>query len=292
MNAHAPDPIGIPEFPDLEAQWAPVYLEPIVESGERLTIGIVAHAGGEVSGCLTITEKALQCLYGESSGGMKAMMDLALKKAMTYAKLGFLKGFQTGIHGVVLGEARAGFGYDLDDILSQGASLCSSLSTIHAEDIKSGHDRSAYWLRVQKAMVRVDKTLVPHFNVPVGITVRGSNLSLQCDYFSSRIAVNVCSLPPSYRLGQLFDAATSKIFRLEQLKNHDALIEHDQMAAMMLVLPTDSAIDDLKPAAKKNFLERVLLLQDMADKKDFEFLSVHSAFQGAKEIQRLEKSVA
>lgn len=292
MNVLAHDLEGIPDFPTFEAQWAPVYLEPIVESGERLTIGVVAGIGGLVSGSLTITDKALECLYGGSSAGMKAMMELALKKAMAYAKSGFIKGYSSGIHGVVLGEAREGIGYDLDDIISQGIALCSSLSQIHSEDSKSAHDRSSYWRRVQKAMERIDKNLVQHFNVPVDVTIRGSRLSLQCDYFSSRIAVNVCSLSASYRLSHLFDAATSKVFRLEQLKNHDALIKHDHKAAMMLVLPHDAAVEQLKPTTQKSYRERILLLQDMAEKKDFDLVTVHSAFEGAKEIQKLEKTAA
>lgn len=292
MNAHAPNFEGIPDFPAFEAQWAPIYLEPIVESGERLTIGVVAGADGKVSGDLTITDKALQCLYGESSPGMKAMMDLALKKALVYAKKGFIKGYSSGIHGVVFGDAREGIGYDLEDVIAQGIGLCSSLSLIHNDDVKTGHDRSSYWKRVQKAMERVDKALVPHFNVPVDVTIRGSQLSLQCDYFSSRIAVNVCSFSANYRLGQLFDTASSKVFRLEQLKDHDALIRHDHKAAMMLVVPQDSAIDMLKPATLRTYKERLLMLEDMADKKDFDFVIVHSAFEGAKQIQKLEKSAA
>jgi len=292
MNAHTPEIDGIPNFPNCEAQWAPVYLEPVVESGERITIGVVAAAGGEVAGALTITDKAIQCLYGDASVGMKATMELALKKAMHYAKGGFIKGFSSGIHGVVLGEAREGIGYDLEDIISQGADLCSSLSHIHADESRSVHDRSSYWKRVQKAMERVDKTLMPHFNRMVDVTIRGSGISLQCDYFSSRIAVNVCSISPNYRLGSLFETATAKVFRLEQLKSHDAMIAHDHRAAMMLVVPYDATIENAKPATKKSYNERILMLQDMAEKKDFDLVIVHSAFDGAKEIQRLERSAA
>ncbi|WP_323157922.1 hypothetical protein [Pseudomonas fulva] len=292
MNVHAPDFEGIPEFPSCEAQWAPVYLEPVVESGERLTIGIVAAANGQVAGELTITDKALQCLYGDSAPGMKAMMSLALTKAMRHAKRGFIKGQTSGIHGVIFGEAREGIGYDLQDVISQGSDLCSSLSHIHAEGGKSSHDRSSYWKRVCKAMERVDAGLTPHFNAMVDVTIRGASLSLQCDYFSSRVAVNVCSISPNYRLGSLFETATAKVFRLEQLKDHDALIRHEHRAAMMLVVPYESSIESSRPTTRKSYNERILQLQDMAEKKGFDLLTVHSAFDGAKEIQRLERAVA
>ncbi|MNG29848.1 hypothetical protein D3C84_1153470 [compost metagenome] len=70
------------------------------------------------------------------------------------------------------------------------------------------------------------------------------------------------------------------------------MIAHDHRAAMMLVVPYDSTVEIAKPSAKKSYNERILMLQDMAEKKDFDLVIVHSAFDGAKEIQRLERSAA
>lgn len=284
--------MDIPDFPSHEARWAPVYLEPIVESGERLTIGVVAYDGHEVAGRLTVSEKALQCLYGDSSIGIQSMMELALKRALHYAKKDFNPLIASGIHGVQFGAARDGLGDNLQDILDQGISLTASLSQVHAEESKSSHDRSSYWKRVQKAMERVDKSLVPHFGHQVNVSIKGSTISIPCDYFSSRLAVNVCSLSADYRANLLFDAATSKVFKLEQLKDHDALVQHDHRATMMLVIPSESQIENLKPASRKNFDDRILLLQDMADKRRFEIVTVHSSFEGAKRIHRLEFEAA
>lgn len=281
-----------PVFPDLEATWAPVYLEPVVESGERLTIGVVATDGREIASSLAINERALQCLYGESASGMLAMMEMALRKAEHYAKSGFDTSFSSGIHGVLMGPARDGIGDSLEDIVSQGISLTSSLSMLHEDEARSLHDRSTYWKRLKKEMERVDANLVPHFGQTVPVSIRGTTLSLSCDYFSSRLAVNVCSLSANYRLGNLFDAATSKVFRLEQLKDHDALIGHDHKATMMLVTPPELAISQLKPGARKNFEERILLLQDMAAKRDFDLVAVHTPLEGAKAIRKMELSAA
>lgn len=284
--------MDIPDFPSHEARWAPVYLEPIVESGERLTIGVVAFDGKDVAGRLTISDKALHCLYGDSYQGINSMMELALSRAVNYAKNDFNPLISAGIHGVEFGQARDGIGDNLEDILEQGISLTASLSQIHAEESKSAHDRSSYWKRVQKAMERVDKALVPHFGHQVDVSIKGSTISIPCDYFSSRLAVNVCSLSADYRGNYLFDAATSKVFKLEQLKDHDALVRHDQRATMMLVVPPESQIDTLKPAARKNFDDRILLLQDMADKRNFGIIAVHSSLDGAKRIRGLEYQAA
>ncbi|WP_440466910.1 hypothetical protein ACKI1H_27170 [Pseudomonas sp. YH-1] len=292
MIEHSAEFSDFPEFPSYEAYWAPVYMEPVVQSGERLTIAVVAHDGKQTSGQLAISRKALECLYGESASGLERMMTLALDRAIRFASKGFDGVFSSGMHGITMGRKRSSLGDDLEDVILQGISLTSSLSQIHAEESKSPHDRSTYWKRVQKAMERVDKSLVPHFGRMVDVSIKGSTISMACDYFSSRLAVNVCSLSVDYRGSQLFDAATSKVFKLEQLKDHDALLRHDQRATMMLVVPSESQIENLKPAAKKNFDDRILLLQDMADKRDFGIITVRSSIEGAKSIRELEHQAA
>lgn len=280
------------EFPDLptyEAEWAAVYMEPIVQSGERLTVAVVACDGRETGGQLAISKKALECLYGESSVGLERMMTLALERALRFAKTGFHGEFSSGMHGVTIGKKRTAIGNDLLDVIQQGISLTSSLSGIHTDtESRNDHDRSMYWKRFMNAMKRVNPNLVDFFGKSVDVQVKGSVISLPCDYFSSRIAANICSLSPGYRQSGLFDVASARIFRLEQLKDHDALIEHHQQATMMLVIPTEAQLADLKPANQQSFRERMLLLQDMADKKQFPLVTVHNPLEGAKRLEDIE----
>lgn len=283
------DLAGFPELPTYEAEWAAVYMEPIVQSGERLTIGVVAHDGKETGGQLAISRKALECLYGDSAPGLERMMAMALERAMRFAKGGFRGQFSSGIHGVTLGKKRVGIGENLQDIIDQGISLTSSLSTIHAEeDARGDHDRSMYWQRFKKAMEKVDPALVDYFGQSVDVQVKGSVISLPCDYFSSRIAANICSVSAGYRQSNLFDVASSRILRLEQLKEHDGLVEHHQQPTMMLVVPTEQHLAELKPANRQSFSERLLLLQDMADKKQFPLVTIHTPLEGARRLQAIE----
>jgi hypothetical protein len=278
-----------PALPSYEAQWAAVYMEPIVQSGERLTIAVVAFDGNQVGGQLAISRKALECLYGESAGGLETMMNLALERAMRFASGGFRGEFSSGMHGVSLGKKRVAIGDDLQDVINQGISLTSSLSAIHAGDEgRAEHDRTMYWKRFQKAMEKVNPALVEHFGRSVDVKVKGAVISLPCDYFSSRIAANICSISAGYRQSNLFDVASSRILRLEQLKEHDGLVEHHQQPTMMLVVPTDQHIQDLKPANQQSFRERLLLLQDMADKKQFPLVTVNDPLEGARRLQAIE----
>lgn len=289
MSNSLADFSDFPPLPSYEAQWAAVYMEPIVQSGERLTIGVVAFDGQEAAGQLAMSRKALECLYGETASGLESMMTLALDRALRFAKGGFRGEFSSGMHGVTLGKKRVAIGDDLQDVIEQGISLTSSLSTLHAEeDGRADHDRSMYWMRFKKAMEKVNPALVPHFGRSVEVLVRGAVISLPCDYFSSRVAANICSVSAGYRQSNLFDVASSRILRLEQLREHDGLIEHHQQPTMMLVVPTEQHLSLLKPASLQSYRERLLLLQDMADKKNFPLVTINDPVEGANELQAIE----
>lgn len=293
MNEQAMDFTGFPELPSYEAEWAAVYMEPIVQSGERLTIGVVAFDGTLAAGRLAISDKALHCLYGASANGMQHMMEMALQRAQVHAATGFHGLFSAGMHGVSIGPKRAGIGNNLDDILQQAASLTSSLSSLHQDDDGAdAHDRSTYWRRLQVEMKRINPKLTSHFGKPVPVTIRGAELNLACDYYSSRLAVNIAALQPGSRLSILFDSASSRISRLEQLKQHDSLIGNDQRGSLMLVTPTEQQLSLYSQPVQRTFRERVLLLQDMADTKKFGLVEVPDASSGAGWLDQMERKRA
>ncbi|WP_408596624.1 hypothetical protein [Pseudomonas sp. PLMAX] len=284
---------GFPDLPSYHADWAAVYMEPIVQSGERLTIGVVATDGNELAGQLAISEKAMECLYGEAAPGMRAMMELALQRALEFAGSGFNGVFSSGIHGVSISKRREGIGEDLDDIILQGVSLTSSLCDLHADGVAvNGYDRTSYWQRMRVAMARVNPGLARNFGQHVPVIIKGAEISLPCDYFSSALAVNICGMLPGARQSNLFDIASSRITRLEQLKRHDSLIGHDQKASLLLVTPSELQIASLKASSRKSFNEKILLLQDMVEDLHFNLIQVSSPTEGAKSLDNLEKSAA
>ncbi|ENB9667644.1 hypothetical protein ABJB81_006069 [Pseudomonas putida] len=284
---------GFPELPSYHADWAAVYMEPIVQSGERLTIGVVATNGSEHGAQLAISDAAMECLYGDSAQGMRSMMELALQRALEFARTGFAGSFSSGIHGVSISKRREGLGEDLDDVILQGISLTSSLCDLHADDASAnGYDRTSYWQRMRGAMERVNPALAKNFGRPVPVSIKGSTINLQCDYFSSTQAVNICGMLPGARQSNLFDIASARVARLDQIKRHDSLIGHDQSASLLIVTPSDLQVANLKPASRKSFSDKILLLQDMVDDLGYKLIRVSSPREGALRLQELENSAA
>lgn len=101
-------------------------MEPVMCSGERITVGVIAidKAGG---GALkTLSEQRLHALFGDQGEGVGQMIDLAVDAALRAGQSGGFDDFKAPLTGFYLGEARRGLGDDLEDILKQAASLTSS----------------------------------------------------------------------------------------------------------------------------------------------------------------------
>lgn len=224
-----PDLSEFPSFPEYEADWAPVYLEPIVQSGERLTIAVVAASGDEVNGCLTISEKALKCLYGSSAVGMQRMMGLALSRALEFAEGGFEGQFSCGIHGVVIGKTRRRLGNNMTHILQQASSLTSSLSTVHAsalmEEDEESDDPVAYEANLGQLRSDIqDRVLgiLPHlrdrFNLPLHTqAIHGARGSLF--FAGNRMAASLAKIKPSKQISRHVDGAKSRLWDLHFVKH-------------------------------------------------------------------------
>lgn len=224
-----PDLSEFPSFPEYEADWAPVYLEPIVQSGERLTIAVVAKSDDQVNGCLTISEKALKCLYGESAVGMHRMMTLALQRALEYAESGFDGSFAGGMHGLSVGKRRKGLGMNMAHILRQASSLTSSLSSVHSEALLDEDDVDddpiAYELNlgqlradIQERVLGILPRLRDRFNLPLHTqALQGARGNLF--FAGNRMAASLAKIKPSKQISRHVDGAKSRLWDLHFVKH-------------------------------------------------------------------------
>ena len=115
-----------PPLPEHEGVWYAVYVEPVMCSGERLTVGIIA-CDKDGAGCLkTLSPERLESLFGSQATGMASMIDMALDAALKAVSGGTLDSFKFPLSGFFLSEARTANGDNRDDILQLGATLSSA----------------------------------------------------------------------------------------------------------------------------------------------------------------------
>lgn len=141
-----------PQLPDFEATWRAIYMEPMMCSGERITVAVVALDCNGCGAIRTLSPSRLLALFGEQAGGMVNMIDLVIEAALHHGEAGSLDGFEPPLSGVYLGDPRKGLGEDRDAILQQAASLTSCFyeDTTAVESTETRID----WLERQLIQVR------------------------------------------------------------------------------------------------------------------------------------------
>lgn len=289
-----PDLSRFPRIPDYEATWAPVYLEPIIKSGERITIAVVARSGSDVSGCLAISEKALKCLYGEQAGGMRRMMSVALEQALVHARHSFDGEFRSSIQGVKLGRLRQGLGTNMRHILQQACSLSASLSSVHADLLEVEPEEDAISVEHNLSQLRSDiqaqvLAALPYtrsrFNIPLNQHLEGSRGNLF--FAGKKVAANVARIKPSRQISRHVDGAKSRLWDLHHLKHkaHDMPQTH-----FTLLIWTPVSLDKYAAELVADYEEHLDDIQRQSRQDDIEPKIFYGAEEAAAELIRIESA--
>lgn len=114
-----------PALPEHEATWRAIYMEPVMCSGERMTVAVIAIDSEGCEALKTLSEARLLALFGAQADGMANMINLVVDAALGHAQGGSLDTFVPPLSGVYLGDLRNGLGDNRGDILQQAASLTS-----------------------------------------------------------------------------------------------------------------------------------------------------------------------
>ncbi|EPJ7982317.1 hypothetical protein L4Z68_001324 [Pseudomonas aeruginosa] len=114
-----------PPLPEHEATWQAIYMEPVMCSGERITVAVIAFDRDGCEVLKVLTQPRLSALFGPQADAMSSMIDMVVEAASRQGATGSLEGFQSPLSGVSLGKPREALGDDRADVLQQAASLSS-----------------------------------------------------------------------------------------------------------------------------------------------------------------------
>lgn len=115
----------LPAMPSHEGTWQSIYMEPIMCSGERIAVAVIAFDRAGCDVLKVLSSSRLADLFGPQAGAMSNMIDLVAGAALRHGAGGSMDGFQSPLSGVTLGAPREAAGDDRADILQQAASLSS-----------------------------------------------------------------------------------------------------------------------------------------------------------------------
>lgn len=243
--AAIPDPRMFPAVPELRASWAPVFVEPMEGSGERITIAVVAVDGlGAFYVHPTLSLRAMNCMYGQAATVFEGVVELAIEVLQGHLATGgsladWLPPFRT-CH---LGAVRKAVGSDLEHVALSGVALTSSLfGSEMAEAAKRSGDTGEVgpdvdrWLQQIRDRVRAQ---TPHLDARFNgeVVVKPGATPTRIGYLGERIAANFDMLVPGPNLSNKRFRAKSRLVDLQILKDQKDMFARRNAYELMLWIP-------------------------------------------------------
>lgn len=285
---------GFPRLPSFKAVWAPVYLEPIMHSGECFTIGIAAIGKDKsVKVVPTINQRQLRCLFGqhgaESFYNMGSLCLEALSDHVSKTKK--LTKWKSPLSGITLGEPRQANGESIDDIILIAKRLCACLSSVEKVEsngllqVGDGLTAGDEWpMEIKEAVQLAAPHLVRNFSQSYEVIEGGR--PPRYDYFGARYVANFGKLSPR-RLAEGMARARMKLWNLDIVREDSRLLSGITTYEFLLWKPEDN-FPLYSETERKNLAEAILELQEEAKKRALSTFPVRTAEEASRHIIHLE----
>ena len=125
------DSLGfVPRRSNHYASWLPIYIEPMIASGERLCIGVVVADKEQNLVCAVPNLERLTCIFGREADALLLAAKLSLDTIQSRVnKYGItsLSEWQRPIEGLFFGQVQIGAGENLLDVARTALMQCASL---------------------------------------------------------------------------------------------------------------------------------------------------------------------
>ena len=222
-------------FPKLRSvnrgNWVPLFLEPVIGSGERICIGVVASDGTNFEVAAVPNIAKLSACLGLGAESLNWAAELALRDVEKLTLRHGLTKLATQtlpVQGLSVGDERSGAGTDLRDIaklaLRQSSSLCAVMSELDTEgaltigSVAAETPQPLGVAGVKAAVVRRQPDLREYFDRR--FTPRQAARPINFGFVSSISAINFSTLSAASANGLTIqvDRAKARILDLESLR--------------------------------------------------------------------------
>jgi hypothetical protein len=270
---------NFPALPARSYSSAPIYFEPMLGSGERITVAGVVINEQEVLVTRLISPEIAEALYGKQGRNFINLIDRALLSINTQIiQSHSLKGLLAPISGIQIGDATIVYADDVHHALAQIASLHASLCKLSAltaldeeESIITTDNTLKAWIKQVQHRVLADRPELAHcFNIKIG-----DGFSIH--FANQEIVVNFGLISP-IRLKARIDDAIVKLWHLEHLPDTFA----NRQRILYLGVPREDSPDMADNRVKDNINHRIESLHNQAEKSGISVNTAHSADDIAK----------
>ncbi len=276
-----------PTSPEYKGSWYSVYLEPIIGSGEKITVAVIAIGADKQHRVIqAIRPELLDCLYGSQASQMQSMIDWIIESANTeissYKKI---NNWLPPFDGIELGQKYDAADENIEGILKQAIRISASLSTLaldadREDDEEQPRKYTENWTRSISEEV---KLIDPHFasNFNKKLQVSDTKIFTSYGFLTENYVSNFGLLVPS-RLSASLNAMKAKLFDLESLKKSQLLIKPQQYE---IIVGTPSYDDPtLSDRAINRLQDTVEMVKELAQAEEINLIQAQNAKQAAKHL--------
>ena len=268
-----------PKLPDYQARYRIIYFEPIVDSGERFSIGIMAQANdGESRVIQTLDNKTIRHMYGDNALQINNLIALILESAKEALESVIeIDNIFLPMGGTSLSKTQTSYSNQgMQGILFQALTSYSSL--YKGEIIEAG------FALQDAAQEDIQENSNRHLLGDVKDVLNAMHYNQKIQW-QSKVNINTGStvtidvLAPHYNANlsnfnikhvqTAFNNAKSKLFDLELIRNsRQNEVINNAMGYELLV--------SLNPHADERYSEQVDLLTDLADTLELRVISCNT----------------
>lgn len=268
-----------------QARWAPLQLEPVVGTGEKITVAIALDLGEGIRIHPLLSKKFLEEAFGESASDFKSLMDLIVS---SLEKTAFdetsIQSWEAPFEGVSVGEFASVVGPTVQDMIDSASMLASSFYRPRGPrtkvNRKSDHKSRLLESEIRDSVVRLHPSSKDFFSRSIpGLTSMERRIGFFDDFYAAQFGV----LIGGSSIGTCKAFTQAKLWDLERLRDTPRLFE-DTLSLEFIAKETprtsskDSSVIELRE-----------MLSEEAAKAEISFVTVTSPGQAADQL--LSKSV-
>lgn len=278
-----------------------VYIEPRIDSGERICVGVVAVQEGQVKYAEVANLKKLRCLYGFAHTGLIHAAQIGLKSLSSHI---LTQGFERAVthwtppaQGLFLGNIVTTSSASLDDALrvslSQSSSLYVEDLALIEEDYDSAEDdiggTAAKGFRLERFVKETAVLLRPEFEKRFGQKrqIKDGARAMRLGYVGHKLVANFGSLN-SKSISAMVSNSKAKLWDLATARDgtKDGWFDAEASQASFELFVYHSALDEPDASDKQrlDIAEAFEELETEADKVDVRCRRVESPIEIAKQL--------
>lgn len=280
---------SLPAKPTYSGAWASVYLEPMIASGERLTVAVAALADeGDVRVHPAIRPHILEAMFGAKAPAFSGLIETIVHDLEIYLKkVKTFEGWVPPFSGVTVGRARRSASQDMAGLLRQAVAMTASLAAL---DVNAPEEESPGRILVpaddrwpkqfEMEAVRRDSRLERFFNQKFSISEPSKPLSFF--FLSENVAMNTGRLIPGRGLSSYLEHNKARILDLRVAREKQHLLKRNHFELVVFRPSFDDPTYSLKQI--DSLKRSIYTLEEACDEHRVRVTQVQSAAEAAERL--------